>query len=260
MDARSHQSIMSYSNNGFVEQEPVLYPPGAYGSGTPSLAPTVCDRRIMDPIEMEMNEMSFVGSSATSAGYMGLDRRRMNARNQNIEQRSGLIENLRRYVGQNMLGLNENQDDDIQEISVNTQDGMGQGRQEIRNRNGETMWWDQERISEDRSSTSTDYQPMPAPRLQPVAQSSPTSNRRVNEWVTGNGQYDSGNLGPGIFHTTAPPNQGPINLGHFEPRSFGFLNDPMNLRNQQPTINQPTLFSSRNQMPNRLDFHYGKTF
>jgi len=26
-----------------------------------------------------------------------------------------------------MLGLNENQDDDIQEISVNTQDGMGQG-------------------------------------------------------------------------------------------------------------------------------------
>ncbi len=81
MDARSHQTIMSYSNNGFVEQEPVLYPPGAYGSGTPSLAPTVCDRRIMDPIEMEMNEMSFVGSTATSAGYMGLDRRRMNARN-----------------------------------------------------------------------------------------------------------------------------------------------------------------------------------
>ncbi len=40
-----------------------------------------CDRRIMDPIEMEMNEMSFVGSSATSAGYLGLDRRRMNARN-----------------------------------------------------------------------------------------------------------------------------------------------------------------------------------
>ena len=71
MDARSHQSIMSYSNNGFVEQEPVLYPPGAYGSGTPS----VCDRRIMDPIEMEMNEMSFVGSSATSAAYVGLDRR-----------------------------------------------------------------------------------------------------------------------------------------------------------------------------------------
>jgi hypothetical protein len=101
----------------------------------------------------------------------------MNARNQNIEQRSGLIENLRRYVGQNMLGLNENQDDDIQEIAVNTQDGRGQGRQEIRNRNGETMWWDQERISEDRSSTSTDYQPMPAPRLQPVAQSSPTSFR-----------------------------------------------------------------------------------
>ena len=25
----------------------------------------------------------------------------------------------------------------------------------------------------------------------------------------------------------------------------------MNLRNQQPTINQPTLFSSRNQMPNQ---------
>jgi len=72
MDARSHQSIMSYSNNGFVEQEPVLYPPGAYGIGTPSLAPTVCDRRIMDLIEMEMNEMSFVGSSATSAAYVGL--------------------------------------------------------------------------------------------------------------------------------------------------------------------------------------------
>ena len=53
-------------------------------------------------------------------------------------------------------------------------------------------------------------------------------------------------MGPGIFHTTVP-NQGPVNLGHFEPRSFGFLNDPMNLRNQQP--NQPILFSTGNQIP-----------
>jgi len=73
------------------------------------------------------------------------------ARNQNREQRSGLIENLRRNVGQNLLGLNANQEDDIQELAVNTQDGRGPGRQEIRNRDGDTMWWDQERISEDKS-------------------------------------------------------------------------------------------------------------
>jgi len=47
---------------------------------------------------------------------------------------------------------------------------------------------------------------MPSPRLLPVAQSSPTSNRRVNKWETGN-----------------------------------VLNDS----------NQPTLFSSRNQIPNQ---------
>jgi len=64
MDARSHQSTMSYSNNGYVEQEPVFYPPGAYGS---TVCPKVCDRRIIDPTEMEINEMSFIGSSATTS-------------------------------------------------------------------------------------------------------------------------------------------------------------------------------------------------
>ena len=55
---------MSYSNNGYVEQEPVFYPPGAYGS---TVCPKVCDRRIIDPTEMEINEMSFIGSSATTS-------------------------------------------------------------------------------------------------------------------------------------------------------------------------------------------------
>jgi len=50
MDARSHQSTMSYS--------------GAYGS---TVCPKVCDRRIIDPTEMEINEMSFIGSSATTS-------------------------------------------------------------------------------------------------------------------------------------------------------------------------------------------------
>jgi chromatin remodeling complex protein RSC6 len=76
-------------------------------------APTVCDRCIIDLIEMEMNEMSFIGSSATTSWYVDVDGRVRDARNQNREQRNGLIENLRRYVGQNMLGLNANQDDDI---------------------------------------------------------------------------------------------------------------------------------------------------
>ena len=173
MDARSNQSSMNYNNNGFVEEEPVFYPPGAYGSGTPSLAPTVCDRRIMDPIEMEMNELSFIGSSATTSRYVDVDGRQRDARNQNREQRSGLIENLRRYVGQNMLGLNTNQDEEIQEITGNPQ--VDRINREMRRRNGDTMWWDQERISEDRSSTSTEYQPMPPPRLQPVAHVKPYS-------------------------------------------------------------------------------------
>jgi hypothetical protein len=64
--------------------------------------------------------------------------------------------------------------------------------------------------------------------------------------MTGNMINENRNQGPGIFHTTVS-NQGPVNLGHFEPSSFGFLNDPMYLRNQQP--NQPILFRTGNQIP-----------
>ena len=115
MDARGHHTSMSFNNNGFVEEEPIFYPPGAYGSETPSWAPTVRDRRIMDPVEFEVNEMSFIGSSAAQVRHADQQRVR---NNQNREQGNGLIENLRRYVGENMLNLNGNQDEDGQERGI----------------------------------------------------------------------------------------------------------------------------------------------
>lgn len=122
----------------------------------------------MDPVEFEVNEMSFIGSSAALGRYADQQRVR---NNQNREQGNGLIENLRRYVGENMLNLNGNQDEDGQERGNPPNIGLRQGIIEPRlNRNGESMWWDQERLSEDRSSTSPEYQPVPVPRLQPVAE------------------------------------------------------------------------------------------
>ena len=63
MDARSNHTTMSYNNNGFVEEQPVFYPPGASGSVTLSWATTVRDKRITDPVDMEINELSFIGKS-----------------------------------------------------------------------------------------------------------------------------------------------------------------------------------------------------
>jgi hypothetical protein len=74
----------------------------------------------------------------------------------------------------------------------------------------------------------------------PICNQNIETNTQMNNMIN-----ENRNMGPGIFHTTVP-NKGPVNLGHFEPRSFGFLIYPMNLRNQQP--NRPILFSTGNQI------------
>jgi hypothetical protein len=50
----------------------------AYGSETPSWASTVKDRRIMDPVDLAINGMSFIGSSTALGRYADQQRVRNN--------------------------------------------------------------------------------------------------------------------------------------------------------------------------------------